>query len=140
MPALSATVEPDTGQPDQPAVTLRITNESSDPVEILNPDLGKPSPEMNWPHSLEAYRASLLMSYGYLSISVADEAGNEVPKEGLETWATPVLKSPVALSRGESLDVPIPLGRFFALTAGSGYRLSIEYGAHDAKVRAEGRI
>lgn len=136
---LDATIEPFDGG-DAPAVALRITSTTDAPVAVLNPDLGRPSPEMNWPYSLETYRASLLMSFGYLSVSVFDEDGQPVDKQPVESWATPVLKSPVALSRGESLDVPIPLGPFFALAPGRTYRVSAEYGDNALKVSGEGTL
>jgi hypothetical protein len=138
-PPLSATIEPLDGD-DGPGVALRITNTSGAPVELLNPDLGRPSAEMKWPFSLETYRASLLMSYGYLAVSVTDEHGEPVDKQPVETWVTPILNSPVALSPGESLDVPIPLGPFFALAPGQTYRVLAEYGDDALKVSGEGAL
>ena len=134
-PLLSATIEPRAGD-DAPGVLLRITADS--PVEVLNPDLGRPSPEMKWPYSLETYRASLLMSYGYLTVSVTDEDGKPVEKQPVETWVTPILNPPVTLAPGETLDVPIPLGPFFTLVPGRTYRVSAEYGDKALKVSGEG--
>jgi len=139
MTPLDATIEPRDGG-DPPVVALRITNGSGAPVEVLNPDLGRPSPEMNWPYSLETYRASLLMSYAYLTVSVTDEQGQPVEKQPVETWVTPILNSPVALAPGESLDVPIPLGPFFTLAPGSTYRVSAEYGDPALKISGEGAL
>jgi hypothetical protein len=137
---LAATVEPTTGDrhADELALTLRIVNASDATVEVLNPDLGRPSPKVNWPWSIELYRASLLMSFGYLTVSVADESGRQVDKEPLETWVTPVLRPRLALSPGESFEVVIPVGRFFRLAPGGKYRVSVEYGEAAVKVRAEG--
>ncbi len=137
---LAATVEPTTGDRhvDEPALTLRIVNASDSTVEVLNPDMGRPSPKVNWPWSIELYRASLLMSYGYLTVSVADESGRQVDNEPLETWVTPVLRPRLALSPGESFEVVIPVGRLFRLSAGRNYRVSVEYGDAALKVRAEG--
>lgn len=140
--SLTATVEPLTGdrQTDELAVDLRIVNVSDSTVEVLNPDVGRPSPQMNWPWSIETYRASLLMSYGYLAVSVSDESGEHVDKEPVETWATPVLRPRLALSPGDSFDVLIPVGRFFPLSPGGKYRVSVQYGDDALKVRAEGIV
>jgi hypothetical protein len=118
------------------ALVLHVVNESGAPAEVLNPDLGRPSPQMKWPFSDETYRASLLMSYGYLRVSVIDENGEELEKEPVETFATPALRSPLVLAPGEAVDVVIPLGDFFSLSPGGRYSASVEYGA-GVKVRAE---
>jgi hypothetical protein len=136
---MTASIDPRTAGEDRVA-TLRITNTSDAPVELVNPDMGTPSPQMNWPHSLETYRASLLMSYGYLKVAVADESGGEVPREPIETWATPILRAPVALEPGESLEVAIPLGRFFRLEPGGSYTVSAEYGDDALRVTAQGVV
>jgi hypothetical protein len=135
---VTATIEPIEGD-DAPVVALRITNASGAPVELLNPDIGRPSPEMPWPYSLETYRASLLMSYGFLTVSVTDGDGRPVEKQPVETWVTPVLKPRVALSPGDALDVPIPLGPFFPLSGGT-YRVSAEFGDESLKVSGEGTL
>ena len=67
---LTASIDPRTAGEDKVA-TLRITNASDSTLEVVNPNMGQPSPEMNWPYSIETYRASLLMSYGFLAVSVA---------------------------------------------------------------------
>jgi hypothetical protein len=137
---LAATVEPTTGDrhDDELAMKLRIVNASDSTVEVFNPDMGRPSAKVNWPWSIELYRASLLISYGYLTVSVADESGREVEKEPLETWVTPVLRPRLALSPGESFEVVIPVGRLFRLAPGGKYRVSVEYGDAAVKVRAKG--
>lgn len=139
---LTATVEPPAGddQSGDCTVTLRISNVSGSTAEVLNPDIGRPSPQMNWPWSTAAYRASLLMSYGYLTVQVHDESGEQMDKQPLETWATPVLRPHIALAPGDSLEVPIPLGRFFPLAPGTTYRVSIEYGDDTMKIRVEGTV
>ncbi|GLZ76276.1 hypothetical protein Afil01_10830 [Actinorhabdospora filicis] len=122
------------------AVVLRVENASGEPVELLNPDFGHPSPRSGWPFSTAAYRASLLMSYGYLTITVTDVDGEEVRREALETWATPILRPKVALAPGESLTVPVPVGPFYRLSPLDAYRVTVEYGDDVIKVRAEGAI
>jgi hypothetical protein len=139
---LTATLEPSTrkGPPDELAVTMRIVNASDATVEVLNPDMGRPSAQMNWPWSIQMYRASLLMSYGYLAVSVFDESGQQVDREPVETWATPVLHPRLALSPGDSFNVPIPVARFFRLSRGRRYRMSVEYGDEALKIHAEGTV
>ena len=95
---------------------------------------------MGWPYSLATYRASLLMSYGFLTVAVADEEGRPVERQPVETWATPVLRPPVSLAPGETLDVPIPLGPFFALPPGGTYRVSVTFGADEQKVSGDGAL
>ena len=136
---LTASIDPRTAGEDQVA-TLRITNASDSTVEVVDPNMGQPSPEMNWPYSIETYRASLLMSFGFLAVSVAEESGADVAMQSISTWATPVLRPPVSLAPGESVEVPIPIGRFFPLEPGGKYVVSIEYGDADQRVSAEGTV
>jgi hypothetical protein len=121
-------------------VVLRLTNVAQASVEVLNPDLGRPSPDMHWPHSDEAYRTSLLMSYGYLEVRVADDSGEPVDMAPVQTWATPALRPPVRLNPGETLDVPIPVAVFFALAPGETYRVSVGYGSGADKAWAEASL
>lgn len=139
---LSATVRPSASgpHPDEVTVTLRVTNATDSSVDVLNPDMGRPSSQMDWPWSVEAYRASLLMSFGYLAVSVAGESGEPVEQEPLQTWATPVLRPRIDLAPGESFEVDIPLGRFFRLAPGGRYRVTLEYGDDTVKVSAEGAV
>ena len=139
---LVATVEPVPGgeRPDEVVVALRAVNVSGSAIEVFNPELGRPAPELNWPWSAETYNASLLMSYGYLTVAVFDESGERVGLEPVETWATPVLDPPLRLAPGDSFSLLIPVGRFFPLSYGQSYRVFVEYGDDALKVRAEGTI
>ena len=139
---LTATIEPaaDGGPEGELPTVLRIVNSSGEPVELVNPDMGRPSPQMSWPFSIEAYRASLLMSFGYLAVSLTDQWGAQVEPDRVETWATPAMRPHVIVAPGESIDVVIPLARFFPVSAGRRYRVSVEYGDGAQKVRAEGNI
>lgn len=139
MTGLTATIDPRAAGEDR-VVTLRITNPSDAAVELVNPDMGRPALNMNWPHSVEVYRASLLMEYGYLAVSVADESGVDVPLAMISTWATPIMPAPVSLEPGDSLEVPIPLGRFFALEPGGRYQTTAEYGDAPQRVNADGLV
>jgi hypothetical protein len=140
--SLVATVEqlPSGQRPDDVAVTLRVLNVSGSALEVFNPDLGRPAPQLNWPWSAETYRASLLMSYGYLTVAVFDDSGEQVGQEPIETWATPVLPPPLTLAAGDSFDLLIPVGRFFPLSYGGRYRMLVEYGDNALKVCAESTI
>ena len=140
--SLTAAVEVPPGQTDARAftVTLRITNPTDQSITILNPDMGIPSAALNWPYSKEAYQTWLLMSFRYLSISVTDEAGNEVPRQELTMSATPALRPPVELRPGESLAIMIPLGAFYELGSKKAYRVAIEYGDPPLKVSAQTRV
>lgn len=118
-------------------VTLRITNPTGRAIAILNPDMGVPSAEMHWPHSQDVYRAAMLISFGFLSLSVADEAGRAVRQEAIPTWATPVLQPPFELLPDQSLALAIPLGAFFRLRSGKTCGVAITYGDRSLQVSAQ---
>jgi hypothetical protein len=136
MTGLAATLEP-SGEPrGEVAVVLRITNTSDVPVEVPDPDLGVPSPAAGWSHSVAAYRASLLMSFGMLSVSVRNAHGEGVEERAVSTWSTPFQRPDRVLARGDRLDVVIPLAPLFAVEAGGMYRVTVAYGP----ARAEGNV
>ena len=139
---LTATIEVPGDQADAKAlrVTLRITNRGEERISVLNPDMGVPAPNMDWPWSNETYRTSMLISYGFLSISVTDEEGNEVPQDAIQTWATPVLRPRIELEPGNSFDVTIPIGDFYKLESGQSYMVALTYGDQNLKVSARTRV
>ena len=141
---LTATLEPasaaGTGASGEVGVTLRLANPGDGPVEILDPDVGRPPPEMGWPWSVAAYRVAVLLSFGYLALAVTDEAGDPVEPEPVQAWATPVLRPPVVLGPGDAVAVPVPLVPFFSLERGRAYRVAVDYGAAPATVHAEGTV
>jgi hypothetical protein len=139
---LTAAIEVSAGQADARAgrVKLRITNPTDRSIAILNPDMGVPSPAMNWPYSKEAYQTFLLMSFGYLSMSVTDEAGREPPRQEILMSATPALRPPIELGPGDSVDVVIPIGSFYQLESKKAYRVALEYGDQTLKVSAQTRV
>jgi hypothetical protein len=139
---LTAAIEVPTGQTDARAlrVILRITNPTGPRIAILNPDMGVPSSAMNWPFSNEVYQTALLISFGYLSMAVTDEAGNEVPREAIMTSATPALRPKLELGPGDSFEVAIPIGNFYQLESGKAYRVALEYGEQNLKVSARTRV
>jgi hypothetical protein len=79
----------------------------------------------------------MLISFGFLSLSVTDEAGRAARQEAIPTWATPVLRPPVELGPGQSLAVAIPLGAFFRLRSGKTYRVAITYGDRSLQVSTQ---
>ena len=139
---LTAAIEVSTAQTDARAlrVKLRITNPADRRIAILNPDMGVPSPAMNWPYSKEVYQTSLLISFGYLSISVTDQAGKELPRQAIQTWATPALRPPIELGPGDSFEVAIPIDSFYQLESKKAYRVALEYGDRNLKVSARTRV
>jgi hypothetical protein len=44
-------------------------------------------------------------------MSMTDEAGKELPRQAIQTWATPVLRPKLALGLGDSIELAIPTGR-----------------------------
>jgi hypothetical protein len=119
---------------------LRVTNRSDVPVAVFNPDLGSPPAGMRWPASPEAYQTSLLLSYGYLELSVVEEGVRELPIDMIETWVTPIRKPPLELQPGEALEFPIPIGRFFRLEAGRAYEVAVRFGETGRKVMARTQV
>jgi hypothetical protein len=142
MKQLRATIEVPAGQTDVGTfrIRLRITNQSNQRIAILNPDMGVPSPAMNWHSSNEAYQTSLLLSYGHLSMSVSDAMGKGLAQQAMPTWATPVLLPKLELEPGGSFELEIPIGSFYQLTSGEKYGVAIEYGDQDQKVQARASV
>jgi len=142
MEPLTATIAVAAGQTDPVdfRVTLRITNQSDRTVSVLNPDMGVPGPTMNWPWSKAAYQASLLISFHYLSISVIDEMGQELPQQGPQPWATPVLRPKLELGPGDSFELAIPIGNFYQLASKKSFLVALSYGDQDLKVTAQTRV
>jgi hypothetical protein len=142
MMPLTATIEVPAGQTDAVSfrVTSRITNQTGRRIAILNPDMGIPAPTMNWPWSNETYQTSLLISFGYLSMSVTDETGQELPQQAIQTWATPVLRPKLELVPDDSFELAIPIGNFYHLASGRAYRVVLEYGDQNLKVSARTRL
>lgn len=136
---LRGTIDVPTGQtnPETFSIRLRITNTADRQVAVLNPDMGIPAPSMKWPYSQEAYQTSMLISFGYLSISVRGPEGKELPQDTIHSWGTPVLRQPLQLRPGESFDLTIPIGAFYRLEAGKAFQVVLRYGDQNQKVEAE---
>ncbi len=139
---LKAIIEVPAGQTDAAGfmVLLRITNQTDHRVVVLNPDMGIPSPAMKWPHSTEAYQTSLLISFHYLSMSVIDMMGQELPQQAIQTWATPVLRPKLEMAPGDSFELAIPIGNFYQLASGKPFLVALEYGDQNLKVTAQSPV
>jgi hypothetical protein len=98
--------------------------------------MGTPSPAMKWPFSNETYQTSLLILFGYLSMSVTDETGQELPQQAIQTWATPVLQPRLELAPADWFELVVPMGNFYHLASGRTYRVDLKYGDQDLKVSA----
>ena len=135
---LTTVIEVATGQPDARAlrVVLRVTNPAGGTVTILNPDMGIPSAAMHWPFSQAMYQTFLLLSFGFLSMSVTDAAGAQLPRRTIAASATPALRPPLVLGAGDSFDIDIPTGSFYRLTSGNTYQVALEYGDKALRVFA----
>lgn len=92
---------------------------------------------MKWPFSVLVYRTFLLLSFGFLSISVSDDDGRELPRRVIDWDITPALRAPVDLEPGESFNIAIPIGSFYRMEPGKRYRIAVEYGDKKLKVAAE---
>lgn len=139
---LTAAIElsPDNNDPGVLTIQLRIANPTDQRIVVLNPDMGVPSAAARWPYSGEAYQTSLLISFGFLSISVTDEAGKDVSQEPILSAATPALRPPIELAPGDSFAVAIPIGRFYRLEPKKAYRVAIEYGDRNLRVSARTQV
>lgn len=136
---VTATIEPAADPIGEFPIALRIANHTDQPIEVLNPDLGRPAESADWAYSVQAYRAALMVSFGFLTLSVHDDSGNEIEQEPVTTWSTPLVPPPVSIVPGGSLRVVIPIGPFFMLQPETIYRINLHYGDPE-KVHAEGTL
>jgi hypothetical protein len=142
MNPFTATAAIPPGQKDAAAflITLHVENRSGAPVAILNPDMGVPDPVLRWPFSQEAYQTAVLLSFHFLALSVFDDAGHQLQREGIDARTTPVVRPPLQVPPGGSFELSIPVGVFYRLAPGRSYRVAIEYGDKSLKVAAQGQI
>jgi hypothetical protein len=136
MRGLSATLEVADEDSDDLALILQLSNGTDAIVDLPNPDVGRPPPDADWPWSEDAYRASLLISFGLLELEVTDATGDPVRSDIPQTWATPVLRPRLELTPGDRLDVLLPIGLFFELEPGRNYQVIARYGDVPEKAQA----
>src|ERR1700719_5056477 len=72
-------------------VRMTITNNSDEELEVANPEVGVPPPDLDWKASNGAYQVALLMSFGLIKISLKDINGRLAEAKGLIPWVTPIL-------------------------------------------------
>jgi len=139
---LTGTIDVPTGQDDPKSfrVRLRIANASARQLTVLNPDMGVPAPSMKWPYSQAAYQISMLISFGYLSMSVRSGDGKELPQETIHSWGTPALRQPLQLRPGDSFDLTVPIGAFYHLERGNAFHVVLRYGDQNQKVEAQASV
>ena len=139
---LTTVIEVNPGPPDASGlrVMLRVTNSASGAITILNPDMGIPAAAMRWPYSQAMYQTFLLLSFGFLSMSVTDSAGAELPRQTIATSATPALRPPLVLMEGDSFDIDVPIGSFYRLAPGNIYQVALEYGDKALRVSARTQV
>lgn len=137
-----ATIAVPPGQDDVASfrMILQIKNQSGAPAKILNPDMGVPDPVLRWPFSQEAYQTAVLVSFHFLTMSVFDDTGNELPREAIDASSTPILQLPLEVAPGGSFELAIPIGVFYQLASGRSYRVVLEYGDKNLKVAAQGVV
>src|SRR5262245_47051264 len=68
-----------------------VVNDSDQPLETANPELGSPPPALGWKASSEAYRIAVLRSFGLIAMTLTDAGGHPVESTGLVPWVTPIL-------------------------------------------------
>lgn len=116
---------------------LHIRNTAGNKIIILNPDMGIPSPGMNWPYSKEVYQTFLLLSYGFMSISLINESGQDIPRLDIPIAITPALRPPIELEPNDSFSITIPISNFYQLKSGERYHVAIVYGDQNLKISAQ---
>ena len=115
-------------------VRMTITNDSDEKVEVANPEVGVPPPNLGWKASNQAYQIALLMSFGLMKIALNDAKGQLVESKGLMPWVTPSMGKRV-LQPHEHLVIDFDLNELFSIESAGVYRLRIRYG--DEAIYAE---
>jgi hypothetical protein len=67
-------------------------------------------------------------------------AGQELPQQAIQRWATPVLRPKLELAPGDSFEMAIPIGNFYQLASGRASWVALEYGDQNLKVVARTRM
>jgi|GEM_PF-2749759 len=126
---LVATLEPKTppvlGNPI--CVRLTITNDSDQEIELTSPEVGAPSPDLNWKGSDEAFQIAVLISFGLLEISLIGPNGGNVNSKGLMPWVTPLVAKRL-LQPHDKLAVDFDIAELFSIESPGVYKLRARYG------------
>lgn len=108
-------------------VRLTIRNGSDQEVALASPQVGVPSPDLNWKASNEAYQIGVLMSFKLIQITLKDEHGEAVESKGLMPWVTPLLGKHV-LHQHDNLVLDFDIDELFSIDSAGLYRLHVRYG------------
>ncbi|MEX2512671.1 MAG: hypothetical protein WD398_07190 [Cyclobacteriaceae bacterium] len=119
------TAQPVLGKPIWVGITM--TNESDRTLEIINPDVGTPPPNLHWTASDEAYRIALLISIGALKIILKNGEGQLIESKGLQPWVTPIIGTQ-NLQPHQSLTFEFDVNELFSLESSGFYHLWLRYG------------
>ncbi|MFW6174257.1 MAG: hypothetical protein ACOC5K_00565 [Chloroflexota bacterium] len=107
---------------------LVVTNDTASSVSVPNPHVGDPPDELDWSFSFETYRASLLISFGILKVSVMTDSEESLQMQGPNPWITPLMPARLDLAPRESFSLRINLSDHFAFPRAGTYRLTVVYG------------
>jgi hypothetical protein len=94
---------------------------------------------MDWKASGQAYRVTVLMSFGLFKITLRDGEGQLVESKGLMPWVTPILGKRT-LRPHESLTIEFDLNELFLLESAGVYRMELRYGDDTAYASASADI
>src|SRR5262245_11125730 len=130
MTTLICTVELKTDTPalSKPIwVRMIVANASDQVVSVVNPDFGRPPPDLHWTGSNEAYSIGVLMSFGFLEITLTDPVGTPVERKSSVPWITPVVGR-LLLQPGESCAFNFDLAELFLPKSAGRYETFVRYG------------
>lgn len=130
---LELETEPTLGNPIW--IRLTITNVSDREIVLPDPEVGIPSPDLNWKNSNEAYQVCLLMSFGLIQITLKHGNGDAIESKGLMPWVTPIL-SKRKLQPHDTLVLNFDISELFSIETVGVYRLHVRYGEEAAYAEA----
>lgn len=105
---------------------IRLTNDGAHPARIVSPDFGEPPPELDWTGSGETYRLALLISLGWIRLSMRDSEGVDVVHKQPMPWVDPLVGSRT-LAPGEAIALEFDLDAFFTITHPGRYVVAVDY-------------
>ena len=117
-------------------VELTIANEESEPLVIVNPEVGPPPADLHWTASDDAYRVGLLTSFGLMQVTLTDADAAPVASKASTPWVTPLLGERI-LQRHESVTLCFDLNELFAIDSPGNYLVCARYGKGEASGSAE---
>jgi hypothetical protein len=106
---------------------MTITNTSNHDLQLPNIEVGNPPPELKWLGSHQAYQAAVLMSFGFLKLTLHDGDGKLVQDRTPMPWVTPTL-SLTTLKPNDHVEMNFDLTELFACTQPGLHTLRVQYG------------